>query len=32
MEDFVNFDLGKKIKEKGYPQVKKNTLAMYNEV
>lgn len=31
MEDFVNFDLAKKIKEKGYPQVKENTLAMYNE-
>ena len=31
MEDFVNFEIAKKLKEKGYPQVKKNTLAMYNE-
>lgn len=29
--DFVSFDLAKKLKEKGYPQVEKNTLAMYNE-
>lgn len=31
MEDFVDFNLAKKLKEKGYPQVKKNTLAMYDE-
>ena len=31
MEDFVPFEISKKLKEKGYPQVKKNTLAMYNE-
>ena len=31
MEDFVNFEIANKLKEKGYPQVKKNTLAMYNE-
>lgn len=29
--DFVNFDIAKKLKEKGFPQVKKGTLAMYNE-
>lgn len=29
--DFVNFDLAKKLKEKGFPQVKIGTLAMYNE-
>lgn len=29
--EFVNFELAKKLKEKGYPQVKKNSLAMYNE-
>lgn len=29
--EFVNFELAKKLKEKGYPQVEKNTLAMYNE-
>lgn len=27
--EFVDFDLAKKLKEKGYPQVKKDTLAMY---
>lgn len=32
MEEFVTFEIGKKLKEKGYPQGKKNTLAMYNEV
>lgn len=31
MEDFAPFKLARKLKEKGYPQVKKNTLAMYNE-
>lgn len=31
MEDFVTFELAKKLKEKGFPQVKDNTLAMYNE-
>ena len=31
MEKFVDFELAKKLKEKGYPQVKKNTLAMYSE-
>ena len=30
--EFVNFSIAKKLKEKGYPQVKKNTIAMYNEV
>jgi hypothetical protein len=30
--DFVTFEIAKKLKEKGFPQVKKNTLAMYNEV
>ena len=29
--EFVNFEIAKKLKEKGYPQVKKNTIAMYNE-
>lgn len=29
--DFVDFNLAKKLKEKGFPQVKKNTLAMYGE-
>lgn len=29
-EDFVGYDLAVKLKEKGYPQVKKGTLAMYN--
>lgn len=29
--EFVTFELAKKLKEKGYPQVKKNSLAMYNE-
>lgn len=29
--DFVNFDLAKKLKEKGFPQVKRDALAMYNE-
>lgn len=31
MSEFVTFEISKKLKEKGYPQVKKNTLAMYNE-
>lgn len=30
--EFVSFEIAKKLKEKGYPQVKKNSLAMYNEV
>jgi hypothetical protein len=30
--EFVTFEIAKKLKEKGYPQVKKNTLAMYDEV
>jgi hypothetical protein len=30
--EFVSFEIAKKLKEKGYPQVKKNTIAMYNEV
>lgn len=30
-EDFVSFELSKKLKDKGYPQVEKNTLAMYDE-
>lgn len=29
--DFVDFNLAKKLKEKGFPQVKIGTLAMYNE-
>jgi hypothetical protein len=29
--DFVVFELSKKLKEKGFPQVKKGTLAMYDE-
>jgi hypothetical protein len=31
MIKFVDFELAQKLKEKGYPQVKKNALAMYNE-
>lgn len=31
MAEFVTFELAKKLKEKGYPQLKKNTLAMYCE-
>lgn len=31
MKDFVDFELAKELKEKGYPQVKENTLAMYSE-
>ena len=31
MIKFVDFELSQKLKEKGYPQVKENTLAMYNE-
>ena len=30
-EDFVSFELGKKLKEKGFPQIEKGTLAMYDE-
>jgi len=30
-EDFVGYDIAVKLKEKGFPQLKKNTLAMYNE-
>lgn len=30
--EFVTFEIAKKLKKKGYPQVKKNTIAMYNEV
>lgn len=30
-EDFAPFELAVKLKEKGYPQVKKNSLAMYSE-
>ena len=30
-KDFVTYDLAVKLKEKGFPQVKKNTIAMYNE-
>lgn len=29
--EFVSYELSKKLKEKGYPQVEKNTLAMYSE-
>ena len=29
--EFVTFEIAKKLKEKGFPQVKKGTLAMYNE-
>ena len=31
MAEFVTFEISKKLKEKGYPQLKKNTLAMYSE-
>lgn len=30
-EDFITYELAVKLKEKGFPQVKENTLAMYNE-
>lgn len=30
-EYFVGYDLAVKLKEKGFPQLEKNTLAMYNE-
>jgi hypothetical protein len=30
-EDFVSFEIANKLKEKGFPQVKIGTLAMYNE-
>lgn len=29
--EFITFELAKKLKEKGYPQVKQDTLAMYDE-
>lgn len=29
--EFVNFSIAQKLKEKGFPQVKKNTIAMYDE-
>lgn len=29
--EFVSFEIAKKLKGKGYPQVKKNTIAMYDE-
>ena len=29
--EFVTFEIAKKLKDKGFPQVKKGTLAMYNE-
>lgn len=28
--EFVNFSTAKKLKEKGFPQIEKNTLAMYD--
>lgn len=31
MSEFVPFEISKKLKEKGFPQLKKGTLAMYNE-
>lgn len=31
MAEFVTFEISKKLKEKGYPQLKKDTLAMYSE-
>jgi hypothetical protein len=31
MSEFVTFEISKKLKEKGFPQRKKNTLAMYND-
>lgn len=31
MNDFVTFEIAKKLKEKGYPQVEKSTIAMYDE-
>lgn len=30
-KEFVTFEIAKKLKEKGYPQIEKWTLAMYNE-
>lgn len=30
-KEFVTFEIAKKLKEKGYPQVEKGTLAMYSE-
>lgn len=30
-DDFAPFELAVKLKEKGFPQVKENSLAMYNE-
>lgn len=30
-EDFVTYGLAVKLKEKGFPQIEKNALAMYNE-
>lgn len=30
--EFVSFEFAKKLKEKGFPQVKQNTLAMYDEL
>lgn len=32
MSEFVTFEISMKLKQKGYPQLKKSTLAMYNEV
>ena len=29
--DFVSFEIAKKLKDKGFPQVKENTIAMYDE-
>lgn len=31
MAEFVTFEISKKLKQKGYPQLKKGTLAMYSE-
>lgn len=31
MSDFVPYELAVKLKEKGFPQIKEKTLAMYNE-
>lgn len=31
MSEFVSFQIAKNLKEKGYPQLKKGTFAMYNE-
>lgn len=29
--EFISFEIAEKLKDKGYPQVKENTIAMYDE-